>query len=134
MQECYCKVNEMPGNIEKPPILSDEQIETIIRRTFPLFELNEEDEEDRKETTLNLLAAQLDVAVTYYEPLIQQAKAEVAREIFEVYDRYVEALEYENGSLIGLTYTHGWRSSQFEFGKKCRADIQSLKSQYGGQK
>jgi len=48
---------------------------------YKLIELNEEGEEDRKASTLELLQAQLQKAKEYYEPLIQQAKEEVARAI-----------------------------------------------------
>lgn len=61
---------------------------------------------------------------------IERLKREVAKEIFKVYDRYVEALEVENSSLIGLADSHGWRSSGVELGKKCRHEIESLKSKY----
>jgi hypothetical protein len=69
--------------MKEPEILSDKQIEVIVRRTFPLFELNEEGEEDRKKATLDLLAKQRDADAAYYEPLIQQAKEEVAKEVAE---------------------------------------------------
>jgi hypothetical protein len=65
--------------MEKPEILSDKQIEVIVRRTFPLFELNEEGEEDRKEATFDLLAKQRDADVAYYKPLIQQAEKDAMR-------------------------------------------------------
>lgn len=39
--------------------LTDEEIGAIVCKKFPLFELNEEDEEDRKETIDDLLEAQL---------------------------------------------------------------------------
>ena len=41
---------------------SEAEIEAIVRETFPLFELDEEGEEDRKQTTIRLLQAQLDKA------------------------------------------------------------------------
>ena len=46
--------------VREKALLTDEEIETEIRKVFPLFELDEEGEEDRKETTLNLLKTQLD--------------------------------------------------------------------------
>jgi len=73
--------------------------------------------------------------IAYYEPLIQQAKAEVAREIFEVYDCYIKLLGEEIDELFGLAFAHGWRSKRAKAGNKCRADIQTMKSKYtGGQK
>ena len=66
--------------------------------------------------------------------LIQQAKAEVAREILEVYDRYIKVLGEEIDTLSPLAISHGWRSVRTEAGNKCRADIQEVKSKYGGQK
>jgi len=54
--------------IEKS-LLTDEEVETIVRRTFLLFELNEPDEEDRKETILSLLQAQLDKILKILEPM-----------------------------------------------------------------
>ena len=94
----------------KDTVMSDAEIETIVRRTFPLFGLNEEGEEDRKKATLELLHAQRDADVEWYEKkriewtrmdrdwlrivkgwrrpgaintLVQQAKAEIAREILK---------------------------------------------------
>jgi len=62
--------------------------------------------------------------------LIQQAKAEVAREIFEAYDSYIKLLGEEIDSLMDLAISHGWQSSRVEAGEKCRAGIQSLKSRF----
>lgn len=42
-------------------VLRKEKIEAIIRRTFPLFELDEEGEEDRKATAKELLEAQAQI-------------------------------------------------------------------------
>lgn len=53
------------------------------------------------------------------------------KEIFRAYDKYIEALEDENSSLVGLAYVHGWRSSQVEFGRTCRAKIKELKKKWG---
>ena len=60
----------------------------------------------------------------------KEGRQDTAREIFEVYDPYIKGLEEENGSLVGLACVHGWSSSKVEFGKKCRANIQALKSKY----
>jgi len=68
------------------------------------------------------------------ETAIKQAKAEVAREILEVYDRYIKVLGEEIDTLSPLAISHGWRSVRTEAGNKCRADIQEVKSKYGGQK
>lgn len=66
----------------------------------------------------------------FWQHKVEEAKKQVAKEIFKAYGVYVKALEDENSSLIGLAYTHGWRSSQVEFGKNCRSKIKSLKSKY----
>ncbi len=50
------------------------------------------------------------------------------RKAIKVYTPYVRALEEENGSLVGFASTHGWSSSQVEFGKQCRSKIKSLKA------
>lgn len=65
---------------------------------------------------------------------IKKAKLEVIEEACKVYDKYVKALENENGSLVGLAYIHGWRSNQVQFGENCRNAIQQLKSKYGVEK
>jgi len=65
-----------------------------------------------------------------FELCIQQAKAEVAREIFEAYDSYIKLLGEEIDSLMDLAISHGWQSSRVEAGEKCRAGIQSLKSRF----
>jgi len=64
------------------------------------------------------------------EQLIQQAKADVAREIFEAYDSYIKLLGEEIDSLMSLAISHGWQSSKVEAGEKCRAGIQSLKDKW----
>jgi len=102
---------------EKPDVLSEKKIETIIRKVFPLFELNEEGEEDRKETTLSLLKAQRDADVAYYEPLIQQRIGE----IFEAYDAYIESLGTDLNKLTQQIIKHE---------REHKAKIQSLKSKY----
>ena len=61
-----------------------------------------------------------------------EAQAEISfkagiREAVKVYEPYINALVEENGGLIGLAYSHGWRSSQVEFGKRCRKKIKELK-------
>ncbi len=73
---------------------------------------------DKYETRGELLAGQ------------KEAHLAVVREIFRTYDKYIKALEEENGDVIGLAYSHGWRSSQVEFGKKCRSKIKVLKQKY----
>jgi hypothetical protein len=83
--------------IEKPQILSDEQIKkanerVLSRHGIPCEPITVEDVirignklrlRIIEEQNIERLKAQLDAAVAYYEPLIQQAKAEVAREIKE---------------------------------------------------
>jgi len=56
--------------MEKPPVLNEEEIQIVICKAFPLFDLNEEDEEDRKKTTLSLLEAQRDADTLFYEPIV----------------------------------------------------------------
>lgn len=58
-------------------------------------------------------------------------KAERER-VCKTYDKYVKALENENSALVGFAHTHGWRSSQVEFGKRCREEIQALKGEDNG--
>ena len=142
--------------MEKPPILSDEMIDRLCRietRVAPDVVV---------ETFIpnplgrDIAQVQLDADVAYYEQEekelvdsftqtmremvaqnrleIQQAKAEVAREMIEVYDCYIKLLGEEIDTLSPLAISHGWRSTREEAGKKCRADIQEVKSKYGGQK
>ena len=49
------------------------------------------------------------------------------KKAIKVYEPYVKALEEENGSLTGLAFVHGWRSSKAAFGVECRARITGLK-------
>jgi len=51
-------------------------------------------------------------------------------EIFKVYDKYIEILDEEGGTLVSLAYAHGWRSTRVEAGKQCRAEISLLKEKY----
>ena len=67
----------------------------------------------------------------YSEADLLEAKREGIRQAIGVYDPYIKGLEDENGSLIGLAYVHGWRSSQVKFGEKCRKDIKALKALAG---
>jgi len=64
-------------------ILTKEEIEGLIRKNFPLFELGEEDEEDRKETIKVLLKAQL-----------KKVKDELGRVLDEPDDKLRLALGY----------------------------------------
>jgi hypothetical protein len=111
----------------KPPILND--VEAILKvsgiASASLLP------EEAKGRVCHRVA--IDIAA-YYEPLIEQDKADVAGEIFEVYDRYIKLLGEEIDTLSPLAIAHGWRSVRFEAGNKCRADIESLKSKYTGGK
>jgi len=53
--------------------LTDEEIEAIIRKRFCLFELDEEGEEDRKESLHSLLKAQLKKFIPYIEDLLSMS-------------------------------------------------------------
>jgi len=106
----------------RPKILSDEQIERIYYKKYDEakafsekhatslspsnFNPNRPADRQRsfdvthREVVYGAIAqAQLDADVAYYEPLIQQAKAEVAREIFEEIEvarqKILKALESE---------------------------------------
>lgn len=46
----------------KETVMSDKQIEAVIRKRFPVFELNEEGEEERKLATVELLEAQAEIS------------------------------------------------------------------------
>jgi hypothetical protein len=95
----------------KPTILSDADIQALIEGDIYLkYATDMSFIDDYPKGTKVLLEAQLDADVAYYEPLIQQAKAEVAREIFEA---------VENGESSPTCPCGCW---------------QELKSKYGGQK
>jgi len=69
----------------KPEILSDEQIVIILDKAHKPCPMEFKDEPKIRAVA----QAQLDVAVAHYEPLIQQARQEVAREIFEEIESYL---------------------------------------------
>ena len=54
-------------------------------------------------------------------------RKQIAKEIFEIYDKYIELLVAEIDDLCGLALVHGWKSSRVELGRKCRDAIQQLK-------
>lgn len=73
--------------MNKPEILSDEQIQKMFdyaSRQDQAFSAGMSNEPCEPETLMKRVAqAQRDADVAYYEPLIQQARREVAEEIFE---------------------------------------------------
>jgi len=68
----------------KPDVLSDEELEKLLGVEF------ETEYSGHVRDYRNIAQAQLDVDVAYYKPIIQQAKAEVAREIIEIAKREVK--------------------------------------------
>lgn len=48
-------------------------------------------------------------------------------ELVAAYDRYIAVLDAELNELVPLAYAHGWRSTRYEIGKRCRADIKAAK-------
>ena len=94
----------------KPPVLSDKQIADVLGYFDDFASIR------------NVAEAQRDADYKHEQATI--------REIFEVYDAYIKALEEEIDSLGGLAYIHGWRSDKAKLGKECRARIQSLKDRY----
>lgn len=48
--------------------------------------------------------------------------------LVESYKKYVDLLNEEINSLIGVASVHGWRSRNVEAGQNCRAEIESLSS------
>jgi len=141
----FCKVNETPEKMEKPAILSDEEVNKWLEKQHGKLDIYTKFTVSHAENR----AAQRDADTAYYEPLIQQAEkdamrrhqswlanvkgwrnseqikelleqanTEVAREIF----KKIESLPYMNinpeGRMICINI-EDWRS---------------LKSKYGGQK
>ena len=51
----------------------------------------------------------------------------VIKKFKNAYENYIELLEQELGNLSALAYTHGWKSSLIEEGKKARKIIEDLK-------
>ncbi len=90
-----------------------------------------------KSTMITGLGTQVNksiTSITNKEPTHEQIKIiksiqqQVAKEIFAVYDEYIQLLVDELNELVGRAYAEGWRSTKFENGKECRDKIQSLKS------
>jgi len=113
--------------MEKPKILSDEEIRMscLGEGTYWIGEKCETatDTEPVLMPQFHRVAqAQLDADVGYYEPLIQQAKAEVAREIFE-------EIELELVTWGGFS-----QQTQHQAAIINKNWWQSLKTKYGGQK
>ena len=58
----------------------------------------------------------------------EQMREKTLKEACEVYDKYITLLSELNG-LIGVATVHGWQSTRYEQGVKCRAEISKLKGQ-----
>jgi hypothetical protein len=117
--------------MEKPQILSDKQIRDVIWHIWGHLDLTEI--ESRGVPSV-IAQAQLDADVAYYEPLIQQAKAEVAREIKERL-RLSLVKNYCRTERCQSTYCrlcYGTMNPLCQF-LECIIG-ESLKSKYGGQK
>jgi hypothetical protein len=66
--------------------------------------------------------------VAYYEPLIQQAKAEVAREIFEEIENRVHTYDVNGNPVLHIDFKDSEGAIRYVDWYK------NLKSKYGGQK
>jgi hypothetical protein len=137
--------------MNKPDVLSDEQLREWCQ--------SHQERCNYECGTMGTLSCRLQAqrdntwqkAQDYYEPLakenenlktalaeywvilterLEEARAEVVREMVEAYDAYIAVISKDIDSLIGLAVSHGWKSSQIVAGEKCRANIESLKSKY----
>ena len=52
---------------------------------------------------------------------------ELLAAVIQAQDDYIKALTEENGELVALAWTHGWRSKRVEEGTRLRAKISRLK-------
>ena len=94
----------------KPPILTDERIKAIL---YPEWR-----NEGIETSYRDVVEAQRDADAAYYEPLIQQARREVAQEIFEQIERaftdYDSITYAKRGIVIPLTLWLGFKSKYLE--------------------
>jgi predicted Ser/Thr protein kinase len=121
--------------IEKPQILSDEQIKkanerVLSRHGIPCEPITVEDVirignklrlRIIEEQNIERLKAQLDAAVAYYEPLIQQARQEVADKIFEEIEAELVAFEgfsQKTQHQAAIINTNWYQSLKSRFGGK----------------
>ncbi len=54
------------------------------------------------------------------------------KEMFEVYDNYLNLLGEELNELVPLAHVHGWKTHRYELGVECRRKIDELKSKHLG--
>ena len=107
----------------KPPILTEEQVTGIVAKyiindkPYPISELGKR------------FGRALGEVIGTQRDKDYEHEQQTVREIFEVYDAYVRLLGEEIDALVGLHIAHGgWQSTRIEAGKKCREQIESLKS------
>ncbi len=51
-------------------------------------------------------------------------------ELIKAYDDYIKLLGDELNDMVGLATVHGFKSSRYEQGVKCRETIERLKADY----
>lgn len=61
---------------------------------------------------------------------LKESHRKEIEETIRVYDIYIKLLIEEIESMITLAHSHGWESTRFEAGEKCRDNIKSLKDKY----
>jgi len=113
----------------KPKILSDEQIGAVIDSS----DGEHEEYWIPDNSFVNIAQAQLDADVLFYEPLIQQAKSEVAREAQELFPEHICPRHLECWA-EQLTRDWGYSSELTVFLKSVAAKWRLFQSKYGGQK
>jgi ATP-dependent protease Clp ATPase subunit len=69
----------------------------------------------------------------YYENKIAEARSQAFRDAMAVYEPYIKLLIEEINELIPLAMVHGWKSSRYDAGIKCRKDIANLSGQLRGE-
>ena len=125
--------------MEKPKILSDEEVNKWLESRkldtpYPYYR-GVSSEEHRE--------AQLDADVAYYEPLIQQAKGEVAREIIKLIDSlenneeaFVDDVDFRNPSSRGkpLWDIEGMYKHLEAHKQTYKKIKEAIESKYGGKK
>jgi len=67
------------------------------------------------------------------KPLLAEARSQAFRDAMAVYEPYIKLLIEEINELIPLAMVHGWKSSRYDAGIKCRKDIANLSGQLRGE-
>jgi hypothetical protein len=130
-EEILEALNEVDKNFQKEVYASDKRISKAqLNKIQPVLASKNEDIRRWRE-----LACALSEKVKLQQARINMLEGDIKsqreriKELISAYDEYIKLLGDELDAVTGLALAHGWKSTRYDAGVKCREKIQSLKGE-----